>query len=248
MQYVRTMNDDKKMWSRKETTELIQMYESSPWLWNMQHRNYRNRQHKNATLLKMAQHFETNTSEIQRKLHNLRNQLCQEMQKIKKKRTETGREDAYKSSWPHFEALQFILPAVCARQAAANLVSSQQIDADIQPSYQQLDGENDVEILPTPSVSVMEDPFPRKKPRREKLQKDDDEEDFINSALAFIKKLPDENDSFGEYVAMELKSLKTDFNRRRLKSEIRKAISKIADEELYGTSSESFQNQFGLPT
>lgn len=46
-----------------------------------------------------------------------------------------------------------------------------------------------------------------------------------------MQKEPDENDRFGEYVAMELKSLQFESNRRRLKSEIRRAVTRIADED-----------------
>lgn len=48
-------------------------------------------------------------------------------------------------------------------------------------------------------------------------------------SLRVIPKVPDEDDRFGEYVALELRSLRSDTNKRRLKSEIRKAICSIAD-------------------
>lgn len=44
-----------------------------------------------------------------------------------------------------------------------------------------------------------------------------------------MKKPKDDFDRFGEYVALELKSLKSDYYRGVLKSEIRKAILNISD-------------------
>lgn len=46
-----------------------------------------------------------------------------------------------------------------------------------------------------------------------------------------LPKVPDEDDRFGEYVALELRSLRSEANKRRLKSEIRRAICHIADLE-----------------
>lgn len=51
-----------------------------------------------------------------------------------------------------------------------------------------------------------------------------------------LQKEPDEFDIFGQYVALELRTLKSDYSRARLKSEIRKVIVRIADEELYSTT------------
>ena len=70
-------------------------------------------------------------------------------------------------------------------------------------------------------------------PRRKKRRRDDIEDTLYKSALKSLQQEPDEFDEFGQYVALELKSLKSDFNRGRLKSEIRKIIVRIADEDLY---------------
>lgn len=51
----------------------------------------------------------------------------------------------------------------------------------------------------------------------------------LTHSLQIIPKARDEDDRFGEYVALELRSLRSDVNKRRLKSEIRKAICRIVD-------------------
>lgn len=48
-------------------------------------------------------------------------------------------------------------------------------------------------------------------------------------SLRVLPNVPDEDDRFGEYVALELRSLRSETSKRRLKSEIRKAICRIAD-------------------
>ena len=46
-----------------------------------------------------------------------------------------------------------------------------------------------------------------------------------------MRRLPDDFDTFGEYVAMELRSLSSEMYRKMLKREIRRSIAQIA--ELY---------------
>lgn len=68
-----------------------------------------------------------------------------------------------------------------------------------------------------------------------KRKRDDDNDELFKSALQTLQKESDEFDLFGQYVALELRTLKSDFNRARLKSEIRKVIVRIADDDLYNT-------------
>ncbi|KAG8240216.1 hypothetical protein J437_LFUL004676 [Ladona fulva] len=82
----------------------------------------------------------------------------------------------------------------------------------------------------------------RKKPPAE-------EEELFKCALKALKRQQDDCDIFGEYVASELRSLKSDFNKRRLKSEIRKAVARIADEDDHcfaSTSSFSPSSEYSL--
>ena len=44
-----------------------------------------------------------------------------------------------------------------------------------------------------------------------------------------MRRLPDEFDTFGEYVAMELRSLSSETYRKMLKREIRQSIAQIAE-------------------
>ena len=46
-----------------------------------------------------------------------------------------------------------------------------------------------------------------------------------------LQKPLDEEDKFGQYVAMELRGLRSDFFKRKLKNEIRKAVISIVEEE-----------------
>lgn len=100
--------------------------------------------------------------------------------------------------------------------------------------YPQPDGEEDdapdqraVHHSADPSGYLTSGPPPCKQARLS----DGQDDPLARNALLTAFKLKDEHDQFGEYVALELRSLKTELSRRRLKSEIRKAIVRIADEE-----------------
>lgn len=65
----------KKVWSKEETIDLIHIYEENSVLWNSKCKEYRNREIKDSILRNVSQKFNCTSEEIQRKLHNLRNQV-----------------------------------------------------------------------------------------------------------------------------------------------------------------------------
>ena len=63
-------------------------------------------------------------------------------------------------------------------------------------------------------------PIPASSPKTKKLRESGktSEDECLNQALNFImRRLPDEFDTFGEYVAVELRSLSSEMNRKKLK-------------------------------
>lgn len=68
-----------------------------------------------------------------------------------------------------------------------------------------------------------------------KIKREIDDNQLFKTTLSSSYQEVDEYDKFGQYVALELKTLKSfnNFNKARLKSEIRKIIVQIADEDLY---------------
>jgi len=51
----------------------------------------------------------------------------------------------------------------------------------------------------------------------------------MSQALHFMRRLPDDFNTFGEYVAMELRSLSSEMYRKMLTTEIRQSIARIAE-------------------
>ena len=74
-------------------------------------------------------------------------------------------------------------------------------------------------------------PIPASSPKTKKMCRSSktSEDECLNQALNFImRRVPDEFHTFVEYVAMELRSLSSEMNRKMLKREIHQSIARIA--------------------
>ena len=73
-------------------------------------------------------------------------------------------------------------------------------------------------------------PIPLSSPKTKKKQKSvkiiTSEDECLNQALYFImRRLPDEFDTFGEYVALKFRSLSSEMYRKMLKREIHQSVA-----------------------
>jgi hypothetical protein len=75
---------------------------------------------------------------------------------------------------------------------------------------------------------------PKNKKRRKSGKTILSEDECLSQALNFMRRMPDDFDTFGEYVAMELRSLSSAMYQKMLKREIRQSIARIAElDDLY---------------
>lgn len=94
-------------WGHEETVRLIELYaKECPELWDAKHLLYKDRTAKVLKQTFLANHFNTTTEEINRKIHNLRTQFNGELRKLKKRRKESKEEP--QSRWEYFENLSFL--------------------------------------------------------------------------------------------------------------------------------------------
>ncbi|XP_026301115.1 uncharacterized protein LOC113219252 isoform X2 [Apis mellifera] len=212
----RKMLSPRKEWNKNDTFKLIALYEHQPILWDKKHMDYRNREKKNKILSEIGLHFECSIEEIQRKIHNLRNQMSQELKKKKKRKK--GTDEIEESNWIYFNALKFLIPPL-----TINVTQSLHTQTSMSIKENVFYEEN-VEMEETTSTSTTSS---------KKIKREIDDNQLFKTTLSSSYQEVDEYDKFGQYVALELKTLKSDFNKARLKSEIRKIIVQIADEDLY---------------
>jgi len=69
----------------------------------------------------------------------------------------------------------------------------------------------------------------KKKVSNKRQSQNHDDDDILKEAIEIMKKPKTDFDRFGDYVDLELKSLKSDYYRGLLKSEIRKSIATITE-------------------
>ena len=112
----------KQEWSRVDIEEMIVEYEGRPSLWDVSSPEYRDRNKKTEAWKTLAVKLDREIGEVQRKIHNLRNQFCQELKKSGETNSGQATAQTSKSRWPYFDSLKFIKGAVAARKSTGNLV------------------------------------------------------------------------------------------------------------------------------
>lgn len=98
--------DHKIEWTSRMKVDLIDLYKKNVCLWNRKFPSYRNKKLRESVLDDIAKYFNTNSIEIKRKIHNLRNQFNQEYQKVLKSHKEGAEEDV---KWIYYDMMKFIL-------------------------------------------------------------------------------------------------------------------------------------------
>ncbi|XP_043262214.1 uncharacterized protein LOC122403010 isoform X1 [Colletes gigas] len=243
----------KYTWTREKTFQLIHLYEKNALLWDKNCKEgCRKREKKIKIISDIANRFNTTMEEISRKLHNLRNQVSQELNRMKKKNSESGTDEIHTSNWPYFSSLKFLVPGLTKRSPIEYMPTSNIISHN--GLQDQISGEKESNQCPSHEQEESKEKIIEisEQKKGKKRTKSIDEENY-KDAVQILSKEPDDYDTFGEYVAMELRSLRSNENKRRLKAEIRRAICRIADIDdasIYtsGASSNSSPVTYPLPS
>ncbi|XP_031329964.1 uncharacterized protein LOC116160947 [Photinus pyralis] len=209
------MADVKKEWLKAEIEELIIMYQGKPVLWDVTSNIYKNRVKKQDAYQEMAEEFNTTIEEIQRKIHNLRNQFNSEFKKSKKKNNP-------------------------ARDATENNTPS---DNQGIITLEQSAEENRSDATPK---SQNNEPNPRKK---RKIEVCDKNKLIMQKAIHALYEEDDVYDVFGKYVASEMRSLSSEYLRKKMKRQFQEVILRINEEdELLSspTSHHSYSNPYSV--
>ena len=77
---------------------------------------------KDRSLDNLSGKLDREFGEVQRKIHNLRNQFCQELKKSDETKSGQATAQTCKSRRPYFDSLKFVNGAVVARKSTGNLV------------------------------------------------------------------------------------------------------------------------------
>jgi hypothetical protein len=96
-------------WTNERTLEFIEQYKNKPVLWDIIHKDYRNKIIRHDALLEIANSFEITKEEVEKKIKNLQTTFSKENKKVKDSlRSGAGRDEIYVSKWYAFQAMMFI--------------------------------------------------------------------------------------------------------------------------------------------
>ncbi|CRK96210.1 CLUMA_CG009638, isoform A [Clunio marinus] len=108
-------------WTRQETKDLITLYEINECLWNKNLREYKDRDERISSIQSISDEMKISIEEINKKIHNLRNQYRFELNKTKKK---IPGKPQYKTKWPYFGNLSFLENVVSVRGSNTSQTNS----------------------------------------------------------------------------------------------------------------------------
>ncbi|XP_014674058.1 PREDICTED: uncharacterized protein LOC106814275 [Priapulus caudatus] len=238
-------------WSFQEILDLIQEYEKYECLYNTTLREYKDREKKKAALQQIAAVFDTTADEVSSKFSKLRIYYNRERAKLTAtpKSGSSAGDVNKKSTWVHFDALEFLSDFCTPRSTRSNFASTASqpqdevaedeetpnhydtaIDSDVTDYQPIMEIEEDVNDLVTPRAAApkksTKQPTGRKCSRKQKQV--DDEDIVLNKAMTALDKAsrsPAMNDStpddiFGQYVASELKGVKDEYLKKMIKHRI----------------------------
>ncbi|XP_016657000.1 uncharacterized protein LOC107882709 [Acyrthosiphon pisum] len=98
---------NKKKWTTEETCKLIELYRESPILWDAKNLNHKNKFKTADALKEIAFTFNTDSSEIDRKLKNVYSQYTRERRNYKAmKKSGAGKE--FHAKWFGYELMSFL--------------------------------------------------------------------------------------------------------------------------------------------
>ena len=101
-----------KKWNEKNTTALIDLLEERICRWDIFGDEYTKHEVRELAYKEIAENLHSiwTVPEIKTKINNLRAQLGRELKKAKKTKNGQSTDDSYKSSWCHWERMQFLVP------------------------------------------------------------------------------------------------------------------------------------------
>ncbi|XP_075969343.1 uncharacterized protein LOC142972270 [Anticarsia gemmatalis] len=231
----RESSGSKQYWNSENTMKLIETMEKEcKELWDPKNPLNKDRNVRHGRFEYLAEMFGTTPEEISRKVHNLRTQFNNELRKIK-------RRQVTRSGWEYFDALSFLMRTPVADPLdtvdAVNLELAE-FQADEEEEFgaaarahvnliaQNNAGGSPSRPRPKQSIRVAASAPPPLPPSAHPLMWPEEPVPRIRPGLN-----ADECQIFGDFVASELRTLRSNESRKKLKRMIQKAILQVGEEE-----------------
>ncbi|XP_026742744.1 uncharacterized protein LOC113504574 [Trichoplusia ni] len=226
-------------WNSENTTKLIETMERDcKELWDAKNPLNKDRNARQAKFEYLAEIFDTTSEEISRKIHNLRTQFNNELRKIK-------RRQAVRSGWEYFDSLTFLMrtppdqPETVDTVNLENIIQLAEFQADEEEEFGAAArahaaqnntpatlNDSPSRTRPTKTMRVATSAPPPLPPSAHPMMWP---EELVPTLRPGIN--ADECQIFGDFVASELRTLRSLESRKKLKRMIQRAILQIEDEE-----------------
>ncbi|XP_064079515.1 uncharacterized protein LOC135196604 [Macrobrachium nipponense] len=221
-------SNHKYKWDSTQTKLLIQHYERFPELWNVALKEYRDKEKKAVAVKEIPELLNVSEAEIARRWHNLRCQMNNEIRKMKVKKSGMGADDVLvKSKWEYFDAFHFMIG--CVKPQETTTLSSSKVNTE---NFPQTGGQ----VL-NPDVTPGISGVGNTKGKCAKKSKHSEEDNALKNDIGILNQPQGDDSLFGEYVASELRQLRSIENRKRLKRAIMKTTIEIGEKEDHEFSS-----------
>ncbi|XP_013190432.2 uncharacterized protein LOC106134838 isoform X1 [Amyelois transitella] len=232
--------EPKSIWTSENTLKLIETMEKEcKELWDVKHPLNRDRLARQEKHEYLASMFATTAEEISRKIHNLRSQFNNELRKIKRRQMTSlsgGGElsSGGGSGWEYFDALSFLLRAPSAdpldsvdgvNLALAEFQADEEVEFGVAARANSTAKESSSPAK-RPTLRVAASAPPPLPPSAHPMMWPEEPTPRLRPGIN-----ADECQIFGDFVASELRTLRSDESRKRLKRMIQKAILQIGEEE-----------------
>ncbi|KAL4147839.1 hypothetical protein QTP88_002177 [Uroleucon formosanum] len=183
-----------------QTLKFIESYKTAKLLWDANHTDYCNKIKRNYALERIGNGFNIDVSAVKIKIKNLRSYFSKERQKSLNRKSGSGADETYVSSWFTYAPLLFVADSSTTRETNATETDTLAENTDIE--YTQ--------SFSSPSSAI---PSPNliKKSSKSFISK---KREFMDIASETIKSLSapmkedDEYDIIGKRFAMQLRSMK----------------------------------------
>ncbi|XP_068250511.1 uncharacterized protein [Palaemon carinicauda] len=222
-------------WHRSRCLALIDEYEKRPALWNQEHGAYFNKTKKLEQWEEVAKIIGCTVDDVKRKMESLLGSFRREKSKGNRNReNDKCGQKAYISKWFAYKRMAFLLD----RDEKHETIQSSYDTKDRPPPPP---GNQTSKVFPQGAAKlhhlIGEPPPPpptengQEKHLNKKRKLQHKKSSSLQDEIAILKVARDDNLVFAEYVASELRQIRSEERRRRLKRTIQKAIIAMGEEE-----------------
>ncbi|GAB0088064.1 hypothetical protein DMENIID0001_024440 [Sergentomyia squamirostris] len=219
-------------WDENRTLNLISKFQAVPILWDPSHKQYRNKALKAEAFEGLAYGLALSKREVQRKLHNLRTQFNTELRKQNK----PGNRNK-SSSWKYFDVMKFVAVSnpnqtkIEISESDSESELSIKTDENTMRSFEVISdfqsGKSNSKITPRTErdqeTLVQITSFEDESTRVFRKQSIDEDHSRSKNVLT-LEPIRDDHQIFADFVASELRSLGSDYKRKKLRLAIQRAI------------------------